>query len=281
MALEERYVVIGVNGVPSPPITEKVLTDYAWKGFIAPDTVIRDVAMGNRECRAWDLMPMRAAFVQTGRKPAPLPQSPAPQLSQDSTESSGSFAAMMAVNEGWKKPRLRMPEAVQAALKSPMPDATPLSSLLPESAPQNAVYALREYGRQYLSLKWITTLYVAFLVASPIIGFMLWPIGALAVLFVPGVFLALSFLEVVVFCLAIYAFFQRPALRRKVAEMGIDSDAWHERIEREFWSVAKPILTALWILIGVMFITGIVAIIAGHVANGVYRPDSPYPTPDR
>ncbi len=101
---------------------------------------------------------------------------------------------------------------VDEDMKAPKPDAPGAFSAGGSLNPQNP-YTSEEYTKQYTTLYW----YIAF----SIIGLITGPIAI---------------------ALFVYALIQQSALRRKVAEMGINPDELTRAASARFWNTASPIL---------------------------------------
>ena len=144
-----------------------------------------------------------------------------------------------------------------------------LPPLLPPNASPTLTFTLREYSRQYNVLTWALTSQLALFFFLPVVALCLWVFGQIASLLFPGGIFIFGFFELVLFLMAIYAFFQRPALRRKVAESGIDPDLWQAHVSRDFWRVANPICKVVGIVIGGIIALGTVTIISGIIYGKV------------
>ena len=109
--------------------------------------------------------------------------------------------------------RERKRREAEEDMKPPKADATGVFTAGSSLNPQNP-YAMEEYTRQYTSLYWY--------IALAVIGFITGPVAI-------GLF--------------IYAIVQQNALRRRVAEMGVDPDDLSSAAKARFWDTLQPILS--------------------------------------
>jgi len=263
--LQRRYLVQDASGKENPPLREFEVLALIRSEQIKPDTRVREAGKFAAGV-AWDYPSLRPAFQELGHT-TPPPGSVSYVAAPITAASAASSpvktpAAPKATNTAAKSRR---------ASKKPLPDLPPL---LPADAPNTLVFSMREYARQFNAATWMIVAYGGFLAFGLVACLVLWPLGVITFLLGPSAHPILNFLNLAFFCVALFGLFQRPALRRKVAESGVDPDLWQQHVGRAFQRTGRPIFKAAAISLGIFATAGIFLCVAGAVFAKLAAPES-------